>query len=59
MQRFMAAVRTIALQLCRRPINPTETFSNIAQISGLSQQSAILSFAFFLRSTVMLQKGGV
>ena len=46
-QRFMAAVRTIALQLCRRPIIPTETFSNIAQISGLSQQSAILSFAFF------------
>ena len=58
-QRFMAAVRKIALQLCRRPIIPTEMFSNIAQISGLSQQSAILSFAFFLRSTVMLQKGGV
>ena len=51
-QRFMAAVWTIALQLCRRPIIPTETFSNIAHIS-------VLSFAFFLRSTVMLQKGGV
>ena len=46
-QRFMAAVWTIALQLCRRPIIPTETFSNIAHISVLSQQSAILSFAFF------------
>ena len=46
-QRFMAAVRKIALQLCRRPIIPTETFSNIAHISGLSQQSAILLFAFF------------
>ena len=56
----MAAVRAIALQLCRRSIIPTETFFKYCPYIGIiATIGNIIVYFFFLRSTVTLQKGGV